>query len=167
MAAAAEKKWSVPDFEQGTLVAVSAHVRRRILLAVVPNLEPRFRRILDGCELEFVHTLVDAQQALRSDKYDMIVVGVLFDESRMFDLLRFVRTEETHRTTPIVCVRSQLAISSRAILESLEIAVKALSANAFLDLQNFPDDADGNARLRRILDKLMEIDGDMQSGLKR
>jgi hypothetical protein len=70
---------------------------RKILLGVLPNLQAGFRAIFEVCEVNFVHTLVRAREALRSDKYDMIVDGVLFDESRMFDLLRLVRTGEKHR----------------------------------------------------------------------
>lgn len=139
----------------GTSVAVELDVSTRILLGVVPNLEARFRSILQGYELDFISTLGQAQAALRAARYDMVIVGVLFDESRMFDLLRLVRADERHRSAPIVCVRSQLAISSRTILEGLEIAIKALTANAFLDLQNFTDDAQGNARVRGILDQLL------------
>jgi hypothetical protein len=54
---------------------------------VVPTLEAWSREISEGCEPKFLQTLVQPRTALRSDKYDRIVVGVLFEESRMFDLL--------------------------------------------------------------------------------
>jgi hypothetical protein len=37
-----------------------------------------------------------------------------------------------------------------------------MTANGFLNLENFPDDNAGNARLRRIVDCLILIDGDLQ-----
>jgi hypothetical protein len=40
-------------------------------------------------------------------------------------------------------------------------AVKAMTANGFLDLDHFADDAEGNARIRRIVDYLILIDGDL------
>jgi hypothetical protein len=40
--------------------------------------------------------------------------------------------------------------------------VKALRANGFLDLQHFVDDDNGNARIARIVDYLILIDGDLQ-----
>ena len=136
----------------GTPVAVCRNVGR-ILLGVIPDLEARFRAILRGYEPTFVSTLQSALTELRSAKYDMVIVGVLFDESRMFDLLRQVHAMD--KDLPLVCVRSRLAISSPIVLEGLEVAVKALGANAFLDLQRFADDAEGNARLRRLLDDLL------------
>jgi hypothetical protein len=38
-----------------------------------------------------------------------------------------------------------------------------MTANGFLDLLNFPDDEAGNARIRRIVDYLILIDGDLQA----
>jgi hypothetical protein len=38
-------------------------------------------------------------------------------------------------------------------------------ANAFLWLARFPDDEPGNARIRRIADYLILIDGDMHHGV--
>jgi hypothetical protein len=53
------------------------------------------------------------------------------------------------------------AISDVAI-EGLDHAVKALRANGFLDLHHFEDNEDGNARICRIVDYLILIDGDLQ-----
>ena len=55
---------------------------------------------------------------------------------------------------------------SAVAIEGLDHAVKAMLANAFLDLNRFPDDADGNARVRRIVDYLILIDGDIHGGFK-
>jgi hypothetical protein len=48
-------------------------------------------------------------------------------------------------------------------VEGLDHAVKAMTANGFLDLHRFPDDDNGNSRIRRIIDYLILIDGDLQS----
>jgi hypothetical protein len=61
----------------------------------------------------------------------------------------------------------RLAISNRhageeiVAIEGLDHAVKAMLANAFLNLSKFPDDREGNGRLRRIIDYLILIDGDI------
>ena len=39
-------------------------------------------------------------------------------------------------------------------------------ANAFLNLNKFPDNREGNARVRRIIDYLILIDGDIHGGFK-
>jgi hypothetical protein len=65
---------------------------------------------------------------------------------------------------PILCV---LGPSGRALsplaIEGIDHAVKAMTANGFLDLENFPDDEKGNGRIRRIVDYLILIDGDLQN----
>ena len=40
-----------------------------------------------------------------------------------------------------------------------------MTANAFLDFARMPDDEEGNARLRRIIDYLILIDGELHQGL--
>jgi hypothetical protein len=55
---------------------------------------------------------------------------------------------------------------SDVAIEGLDHAVKAMLANAFLNLQKFPDDEAGNARVRRIIDYLILIDGDMHGGFE-
>lgn len=47
-------------------------------------------------------------------------------------------------------------------IEGIDHAVKAMMANGFLNLLNIADDEDGNARIRRIVDYLILIDGDLQ-----
>jgi hypothetical protein len=66
----------------------------------------------------------------------------------------------------------RLAISNRhageeiVAIEGLDHAVKAMLANAFLNLSKFPDDREGNGRLWRIIDYLILIDGDIHGGFK-
>jgi hypothetical protein len=47
-------------------------------------------------------------------------------------------------------------------IEGLDHAVKAMMANGFLNLLHFSDDEEGNARIRRIVDHMILIDGDLQ-----
>ena len=62
----------------------------------------------------------------------------------------------SHADKPVVCVRSHRFVSAAAIsLEGLEIAARALACNLFLDLTRYPDDAHGNAEVRKLLDGLL------------
>jgi hypothetical protein len=70
-----------------------------------------------------------------------------------------VRTFHKNRLTPVVCVLASESRLSEVAIEGLDHAVKAMLANAFLNLNKFPDDKEGNARLRRIFDYLILIDG--------
>jgi len=123
---------------------------KRILVADRPETEHRLAAILAGYELVLVRTLVEARRALRSGHFDLLLVGVHFDESRMFDLIR-----EMTAGTQVVCVRSQHFQSHAITLEGLEIAAKALGCALFLDLTWYADDATGNDAVRKLLDALL------------
>jgi PleD family two-component response regulator len=119
---------------------------------VADHADPRLSAILSEHELAFVHTLDEAKATLAGRNFDLIAIGVHFDESRMFDLLRYVRWQERHRATPIVCLLT-LDFTRQAIAsEGVEIAVKALGGTAFLDLKAL---SDGEAR--RVIDDLLGV----------
>lgn len=120
------------------------------------------RRILVRHELTFVSNSDQAMQALE-ERHGIVVLGVHFDDSRMFSLLGDIRGHSAYRKVPILCV---LGTRGRAIteiaVEGLDHAVKAMRANGFLDLEHFADDEEGNGRICRIVDYLILIDGDLQ-----
>lgn len=120
------------------------------------------RRILVRHELTFVNTSDEAMNALE-ERHGMVVLSVHFDDSRMFSLLGDIRAHSAYRKVPVLCV---LGTRGRAIteiaVEGLDHAVKAMRANGFLDLEHFADDEEGNARICRIVDYLILIDGDLQ-----
>jgi hypothetical protein len=86
----------------------------------------------------------------------MVIIGVHFDESRMFTLVGDIRANPKYRNIPILVVLSpgQYAFSAIAV-EGIDRAVTALGANGFLNLDHFPDNAEGEARIRRIIDQMM------------
>jgi len=47
-------------------------------------------------------------------------------------------------------------------IEGLDHAVKAMMANGLLYIENINDDEQGNARIRRIVDYLILLDGELQ-----
>ena len=137
--------------------------RSRILLAVTPDVQERFERILQRHETVKVGNAGAAMRALEG-AFKLVVLSVHFDESQMFSLLGDIRSHSGYRKIPVLCVlgaQRGKAITDVAI-EGLDHAVKALRANGFLDLQHFADDEDGNARIARIVDYLILIDGDLQ-----
>jgi PleD family two-component response regulator len=131
--------------------------RAKIMLAIVAHKVELWRRILEGHELVFVVTLREAMQHLaEEDNLRMVIIGVHFDESRMFTLVGDIRANPKYRNIPILVVLSpgQYAFSAIAV-EGIDRAVTALGANGFLNLDHFPDNAEGEARIRRIIDQMM------------
>ena len=137
---------------------------KRVLLAV-DDCE-RLERVLAGHILTIPHSVEEAERELQAREYHMVILGVLFDESRMFELLRVVRTFKQNALTPVACMLTGESDLSPVAIEGLDHAVKAMLANAFLNLNKFPDNDAGNARVRRIVDYLILIDGDMHGGFK-
>jgi hypothetical protein len=74
-----------------------------------------------------------------------------------------IRAHAKYRKVPILCVLGTWGrMLSEVAIEGMDHAVKAMMANGFLNLLHFPDDEEGNARIRRIVDCLILIDGDLQ-----
>ena len=120
---------------------------KKILVADVPQMDARYAAAFAGCELAFVRSLAEAHQALEGRACDLVAIGVYFDDSQMFDLLRYIRADDEHGEVPVVCVRGQpgfTAVSAR----TLEMTCKALAADSFVDLVHFADEARATAALR-------------------
>jgi PleD family two-component response regulator len=126
----------------------SRPMKKTILVA--DHSDARLSAILAGHELTFVRTLDEAKAVLAVRVFDLIVIGVHFDESRMFDLLRLIRWQERHRATPVVCVLTVDFARHAVAGEGLEIAVKALGGTAYVDLK-----ASGDGEARRIIEDLL------------
>jgi hypothetical protein len=128
---------------------------KKILVADTPDGDRRLSEILSGYELTFVRTLGQAQRALAREQFGLILIGVHFDDSRMFDLLRHLQASDARPGCAVVCMRSQHFASPAITIEGLEIATKALGCNLFLDLTWYADDASGNAAIRSLLEALL------------
>ena len=137
-----------------------------VLLAMAPEFAERFERLLTGHRVTRVHTVEEAERALRANGFELVVIGVAFDESRMFDLLGHIRADASCRSVPVLCVLGSRGRMSDVAVQAIDRAAKALMANAFVSLEKFADNDAGNARLRRIVDYLILIDGDMHQSLK-
>ena len=90
-----------------------------------------------GADLELipVTTMADAVRVLeRNRDLSVVICGVYFDESRMHDLLRCVRSR--FPKLPFVCVRILTAELPRVARDSIELAARTLGAADFID---FPD----------------------------
>ena len=114
------------------------------LLVAVEDCE-RLERILAGHRLTIPHSVEEAKKELEARQFALVVLGVMFDESRMFELLRLVRMYEANKLTPVVCMLTGSSNLSDVAIEGLDHAVKAMLANALV--MGFGDTA--RARPRR------------------
>jgi DNA-binding NtrC family response regulator len=145
------------------LQSYAAPPTTKILIAATAAVAERLAHVLQGHELVFAQTSQDVMARLSRERYGIVILSVHFEESQMFALLADIRAHSLYRKVPIVCVLGHRGRLTEAAVEGLDHAVKAMTANGFLDLTRFPDDESGNARIRRIVDYLILIDGDLQS----
>jgi PleD family two-component response regulator len=142
--------------------------RTRILLCVVPQTVERLTRILSGHELIFATNRPEAARHLENDRFGMVVVGVHFDDAQIFTLISDIRLHARYRKVPILVVHSPGAYDlTEVAIEAIDRAVLALTANGFLSFDHFDDDAEGDARVRRVVDYLILINGDLHHIARR
>jgi hypothetical protein len=127
---------------------------QKILVADVPQMDARYSAALAGCELAFVRTMPEARQALAAERFDLVAIGVYFDDSQMFELVRAVRNDDIHHEAPIVCVRGAPGFTA-VTARTLEATLKALAADEFVDLVHFGDEESGNAALGASVERLL------------
>ena len=126
-----------------------------ILCAVAPDTEERVRRILAGHDMHFVRDIDAAEAALKKEGIGLVLVGARFDESRMFDLLDYIRKKAEHKKIPIVAAVVGVTQMSRETVAGLKYATKIFGASVFLNLNDFADDDTDNTRLRIIMEALV------------
>ena len=108
----------------------------RVLCAAIPELDDKLRDCLPGHEISFVRTMHQAVAALRRDGFRLLVIDLNFDESRMFELLQYVRALPKYHEVPVICTYADHVSLSDAVIRNIEVAVKALGGMAFLDLRD-------------------------------
>jgi hypothetical protein len=108
---------------------------QKLLAAFPPLAIPSLERVLGG-EVDFlpVHSLRHAKALLQANGagISLVACGVHFDESRMFDLLRYVR--ESYPGIPFVCCRVLETRVSRRFIEAAALSATNLGAVTFFDL---------------------------------
>jgi CheY-like chemotaxis protein len=110
------------------------HKSTQVLAACPPFALPALQRILGGyTKLVPATSLDEARRILESNTaIAMIVCGVHFDESRMYELLEYAR--QAYPQVPFVCVRVLNTELPKISREALRIAAESSGATAFIDL---------------------------------
>jgi DNA-binding NtrC family response regulator len=133
----------------------------KILLAASAAPRVIMERILEGHEIVRADNIQQAERSLRKSRFDMVVCTVLFDDSRMFDLLRLVKNEWTN--VPFVCARARPHIIHVPVaLEAVDVACQALGAAAFLNITDYNrrDPEDGMRKdIEKILNRRNQTNG--------
>jgi hypothetical protein len=131
--------------------------RPRILIAGIEESNPRLSAIFGDCDVTFVDRMAEAEAAL-VEPYDVMLIAVRFDESRMFDLMRYLKANPALSRMPVICYRSsrRSLIATPLGRQGVELASRALGASDFLDLVTDRDAERANARFRDAVFRVAE-----------
>jgi hypothetical protein len=122
----------------------------RILAAVRPQGGVAVRRALgEYAEVLPVYQYDAGVSVLRTRPIDLVLCGVFFDETRAFDLLRFVRAEFPH--LPFVACRIGERTVPPVMAEAIGIAAMSMGAVAFIDMPLLHADADTDVEFRGLV----------------
>ena len=119
----------------------------KILVAASPEPREILERILAGHELSCAETVGQAEQFLRERAFDLILCTIVFDESKLFDLLRFAKSRpEWGRITFVAARVRPNILRSPTALKSAAFTCGELGAAAFLDIADYQMDPEREMR---------------------
>jgi CheY-like chemotaxis protein len=124
----------------------------KILAAVLPSQVERYRAIL-GTEDEttFVFTYKEAKSQVENGTFDLIFCAAHFDESRLIDFIKLVKSNEQNNHAPLIITRINPKKLPPGISMSINMATQELGAHTYIDFINLeqqlsPEEADGYVR---------------------
>jgi hypothetical protein len=136
--------------------------RVRILLAAAPDSAAPIAVALGASEefhLNVVENLTQAKRQLEQP-CSLIVCGLDFDDSRMFDLLRYVKADEHARRIPFLAIKATGHELTPTLQQGIEIACAALGADKFAEVtqwENSYGTEEAHRRLRALVKRLLDI----------
>ncbi|CAG0973156.1 hypothetical protein PHYC_01358 [Phycisphaerales bacterium] len=119
----------------------------KILIAASPEPRAVLERMLAGHDLVCAETMSQAVAFLREGRVDLILCTVVFDESKMFDLLRLVKDAPEWQSIPFVGARVRPhVLRTPTALEAATLTCRLLGAAAFLDIADYQVDPEREMR---------------------
>jgi CheY-like chemotaxis protein len=112
--------------------------------------EPRLQAALPDAELRIVLTVGDALAALRAERFDLLLIGMKFDESRGLELLRRIQSDPSLPQPPLAGIRGA-KVAAWVAPEMFDIPMRAMGARDVIDFGAIPNDERGNEEVRARL----------------
>jgi len=125
-------------------------------VAAAPEPRAIVERILAGHELSCAGDMAQAEELLCERTFNLIVCTVAFDDSRMFDLLRLAKATPAWQSVPFVCARVRAhVLRSPTAVKAAAFTCGTLGAQAFLDIEDYEQDADPEQSMRDAVERLL------------
>jgi CheY-like chemotaxis protein len=107
----------------------------KVLLAQAAGINSAIRESLGACEVRSVQTFDEAKRALERETFDLVLIDLQFDQSRMLELLEYLKCLDGYQDVPVVCLQGTDRRVSDALRTNMNHAVRALGGRAFFDLR--------------------------------
>jgi hypothetical protein len=128
----------------------------RILVASTSNGVDFIQRLFGhDHELVFASTTLQAVAKLSTEDFDLTMIGVHFDESRMFELLSKCKTIARNADKPIITFCTRDTLLTRTMHDSIEVSVKAYGAWLYLDQHDYNVKKNPDAEVRRVIERCL------------
>lgn len=129
----------------------------RIFIAATVDDASAMERILVGRQDLIVVTtsVLEAIAKLKEGKFDLIMLGVHFNQSRMFELLGNVNKEPAYANTPVICFSTRDTPLTRTMHASIEVASKVMGAWMYLDQHEFNVTKNPDAEMRGVVERCL------------
>jgi hypothetical protein len=87
--------------------------------------------------------------------FDLIIIGVHFDDSRAVDLLREIRSRPRYELTPVLFIRTQPSSISLILEQSILSLKDAYRVNGFIETDLLDED---DCRIREEIIRMAALD---------
>lgn len=138
----------------------AARQKKSVMVAVLPETAASLIPALEAhYELHWPKSVVQAQLMLERVPIDLIICGVLFDDSRMLDLLQYCKYSERLASIPFVGIRVRRGRLPVDSFRDLKLASSALGGAGFIDFEQWQrtlGTQEAQQKLQQMLDDLLE-----------
>lgn len=111
----------------------------KILVADLLRGATRLTTILCDHELVYTNTVSDAMILANYGNFDLIIIGMLFDDSRMFDLIRAIKANTDLQQTPVMGFCNDITALSGTNRDITESVSHLLGACDYVDTNQMND----------------------------
>lgn len=116
----------------------------------------RLYAVLAEFDFRSAFTLDDALRLLDSPmNFDLIIIGVHFDDSRAVDLLREIRSRPKYELTPILFIRTQPSNISQILEQSILSLKDAYRVNGLIETELLDED---DCKIREEIVRMAALD---------
>jgi PleD family two-component response regulator len=135
----------------------------RILIASVSSGMAAMEHLLaKEDEMSIATTMAEAVAKLKEEEFDLLMISVHFDESRMFDLMSKCKAIPKNAKMPIISFCTQDTAAMDAIHDTISGVTKLLGAWTHLDLRDSNVKRSIDAEARGVIERCL-LDNERQT----